>query len=91
MINFFGLTTAWFMDMNLAELEWTKWPATMGFGTILYLIYNFYNSKRTNDKIDFDAITKQLHVIIQMQKEEIEVMRKEIIEKDELIKNSIQK
>ena len=47
----------------------------------------FYNSKRTNDKVDFDSITKELKDIINAYKSEVEDLKKEIQQKETIIDN----
>lgn len=79
-INLFSLGAAWFMDIDLGDMDWAKWPATISAGTVFYAIYNFYNSKRANDRVDFDAVGKQLNEIIKLQKEEIALLKNEIKE-----------
>ena len=75
------------MDADLEHLEWIKWPTTMGLGTLLYWIYSFYNSKRVNDKVDFDSITKELKDIINAYKKEIDELKKEVQEKESIIEH----
>lgn len=84
-VNLMSISVAWWMDIDLENLEWVKWPSTMGFGTFLYLIYNFYNSKRSKDKVDFDSVTGQLNQIVSMQRAEIVELKKELQEKENMI------
>lgn len=57
----------------------------MGFATLLYWLHMFYNSKRTNDKVDFDSITKELKDLINAYKTEVEELKKELQERDTII------
>lgn len=77
LINLFSLGAAWFMEIDFGNLDWVKWPTTMGFGTIIYLIYNFYNAKKTHVRSDFESASIELKEIISMLKEDNESLRAE--------------
>lgn len=73
------------MNLDLENLDWIKWPTSMGFATLLYWLHMFYNSKRTNDKVDFDSVSQEQKEIINAYKSMVDELKKEVQEKDSII------
>jgi len=67
-----------FMDMDMGQLEWLKYLAPSGGGIVLYILYNYYNSKRKYDIQEMDIITKKLSALVDRLEKENKALKEEV-------------